>query len=118
MDSNYVIKIETGNWSKPLYYKEGGGQTLSIKHAQRFAKNSQRVHYIMNYYQPEYNVELINIREEIGTYISIHKRKHTFRKYLYNTLCILAIPILLPIVGIIELNNKILELCHISPYGW
>ena len=56
------------------------------------------------------DVYIINEENDIGTYFSTCDKKPKLKGILVNTMCIILIPILLPIVGIIMVKEYIMKL--------
>lgn len=59
---------------------------------------------------PNDDVYVIDEENDIGTYFSTCDKKPKLKGILVNTMCIILIPILLPIVGIIMIKEYIMKL--------
>ena len=114
MEETYVIKIKRPE-NDYYEYRYGWGQyTTNVKQAFKY-KSHDILHqnYLMSameYVQivhPDWKIEKADYRNEIGTYISTYKPKATLKDILKNIGYILLIPILIPLVFIIDAKDKL-----------
>ena len=95
MEEGYLIKFKRPENDYYEYKCEFGGYTPNIKDAFIYAPNSPEMNgscFYIRWLHPDWNPEIVDYRNEIGTYISTYKPKLTFKKILTNTGIILIIP--------------------------
>jgi len=111
----YIIKIIHKLRDKRIihgYYSLNGGFTYAKVIARRFHTKEVATRYVLSYKNvyPCDETYIINEENDIGTYFSTYNKKPKAKGILVNMICVLGIPILLPIVGIIMIKEYIMKL--------
>ena len=111
----YIIKIVHRFYNKTVkygYYSITDTFTEKKAYARAFTSRIQARNHaeIYKHVFVEDDVYIMNEENDIGTYFSTHKKKATPKGILVNTMCIILLPILLPIVGIIMVKEYIMKL--------
>jgi predicted YcjX-like family ATPase len=115
MEDRMLIKIKRPNDTLPLYKASCNRWVRDSKNAIQYPKNSNRLtyeHNLLYVSHPDWNPQITETMNEIGTYISTYKPRLTFKKILTNTGIILIIPFVIPIVAFLTIKDKIIELCQ------
>ena len=113
MEDRMLIKIKRPNDTLPLYKASCNRWVRDSKKAIQYPKNSNRLtyeHNLLYVNHPDWNPQITETMNEIGTYISTYKPRLTFKKILTNTGIILIIPFVIPIVAFLTIKDKIIEL--------
>lgn len=113
MEEGYLIKFKRPENDFYEYKCKIAGYTTNIKDALIYPPDSPEMHGAclgIRLLHPDWNVEIIDRINEIGTYISTYKPKLTFKKILTNTGIILIMPFVIPIVTFLTIKDKIIEL--------
>lgn len=111
----YIIKIThktSNNNIRHGYYSLNGGFTYAKVIARRFHTEKVATRYVLSYKNlcPCDETYIINEENDIGTYFSTCDKKPKIKGILVNILCIILLPILLPIVGIIMIKEYTMKL--------
>lgn len=109
MEQTYIIEADLPDRNHPVFYCSIHAWTAYPQSAKRFIKDSAYLGMVLNNIPKEYNPRLVDYRHVIGTYISTRSKKHTFSNYLIDTVCLILMPILLPIMAVIDIKDKIVE---------
>ena len=113
MEDRMLIKIQRPNDTLPLYKASCNRWVRDSKNAIQYPKNSNRLtyeHNILYVNHPDWNPQITETMNEIGTYISTYNPKLTFKKILFNTSIILIMPFIIPLMALITIKDKIIEL--------
>lgn len=113
MEEGYLIKFKRPENDFYEYKCKIGGYTTNIKDALIYPPDSRQINtdiFVIRWLHPDWNAEIIDRINEIGTYISTYKPKLTLKKILTNTGIILIMPITLPVVAFLTIKDKIIEL--------
>ena len=111
----YVIKIVHRFYDRPVkygYYSLTGTFTQSKEFSRVFESYIQANNHINTYKMiwADDDAYIMNEENDIGTYFSTYDKKPKVKGILVNMLCIILLPILLPIVGIIMIKEYIMKL--------
>lgn len=112
----YIVKIITParKYIPPeIGYLSGDGHfTKRLENATRFIRReAAEIH--AEAYNAGYGSKVAVVFDEkniIGTYFSTYSKKPKVKGILVNTMCIILLPILLPIIGTIMIKIYIMEL--------
>ena len=110
MEDRMLIKIKRPNDTLPLYKASCNRWVRDSKNAIQYPKNSNRLtyeHNLLYVNHPDWNPQITETMNEIGTYISTYKPKLTLKKILTNTGIILLMPIILPVEIFFAIKEKI-----------
>ena len=113
MEDRMLIKIQRPNDTLPLYKASCNRWVRDSKNAIQYPKNSNRLtyeHNLLYVNHPDWNPQITETMNEIGTYISTYKPRLTLKKILTNTSIILIMPFVIPIVAFLTIKDKIIEL--------
>lgn len=111
----YVIKITHKVMHKPVkygYYSLTGTFTQSKELSRVFESYIQATNHVHTYKMiwADDDVYIMNEENDIGTYFSTCDKKPKVKGMLVNTMCIILLPILLPIAGIIMIKEYTMKL--------
>lgn len=111
----YVIKITHRVKHKPVkygYYSLTGTFTQSKEFSRVFGSYIQATNHANTYRMiwADDDVYIMNEENDIGTYFSTYDKEPKVKGMLVNILCIILLPILLPIVGIIMIKEYVMKL--------
>ena len=111
----YIIKITHRVMHKPVkygYYSLTGTFTQHKGFSRNFESYIQATNHANTYKMiwADDDVYIMNEENDIGTYFSTCDKKPKIKGILVNILCIILLPILLPIVGIIMIKEYIMKL--------
>lgn len=113
MEEGYLIKFKRPENDFYEYKCKFNGYTPNIKDALIYPLDSRQINtdiFVIRWLHPDWNSEIIDRVNEIGTYISTYKPRLTFKKILTNTGIILIMPFVIPIVAFLTIKDKIIEL--------
>lgn len=113
MEEYLSIKIKRPDNNLYEYKCNFGGYTTNIKYAFIFPPNSpemQGAYFAIRWLHPDWDVKIVDVRYEIGTYISTIEKFQLFNKILSIIGNILISPILIPVVAFLIIKDKIIEL--------
>ena len=82
MEDRMLIKIKRPNDTLPLYKASCNRWVRDSKNAIQYPKNSNRLtyeHNLLYVNHPDWNPQITETMNEIGTYISTYKPKYTFK---------------------------------------
>lgn len=111
----YVIKIThktSDNHIRHGYYSLTGTFTNNKVFSRVFESYIQATNHVNAYRMiwADDDVYVIDEENDLGTYFSTYNKKPKIKSILVNTMCIILIPILLPIIGIIRIKEYIMKL--------
>ena len=111
----YVIKITHKVMHKPVkygYYSLTGTFTQSKEFSRVFESYIQAANHVNTYKMiwADDDAYIMNEENDIGTYFSTCDKKPKVKGMLVNTMCIILLPILLPIAGIIMVKEYTMKL--------
>ncbi len=117
----YIIKITHRVMHKSVkhgYYSITDTFTEKKEFARVFTSRIQAHNHaeIYKHVFVDDDVYVIDEENDIGTYFSTHNKKPKVKGILINILCIILLPILLPIVGIIMIKDKIFPPKYMNEY--
>jgi hypothetical protein len=119
MEEGYLIKFKRPENDFYEYKCEIGGYTPNIKDALTYPPNSPEIYgacFAIRWTHPDWNLEIVDYRNEIGTYISTYKPKVTFKTILDTIGFILSIPILIPIIAYLAIKDYIMKKLGLTKY--
>jgi hypothetical protein len=119
MDDGYIIKFKRPENDFYEYKHKLGGYTENVKDALIYQPNTIEMYgnlFAIRYLHPEWDAEIADYRNEIGTYISTYKPKVTFKIILDTIGFILAIPILIPIIAYLATKDYIMKKLGLTKY--
>lgn len=119
MDDGYIIKFKRPENDFYEYKQKLGGYTGNVKDALIYQPNTPEMYgnlFAIRYLHPEWNAEVVDYRNEIGTYISTYKPKVTFKTILDFIGFILAIPILIPAIAYLAIKDYIMKKFGLTKY--
>ena len=111
----YVIKIAHRVMHKPVkygYYSLTGTFTKNKAFSRAFESYNQATNHVNTYKMiwADDDAYIINEENDIGTYFSTYDKKPKIKGILVNTMCIILLPILIPIIGIIMIKEYVMKL--------
>jgi hypothetical protein len=119
MNDGYIIKFKRPENDFYEYKQKIGGYTGNIKNALIYPPNSPEMFgscFYIKWAHPEWNAEVVDYRNEIGTYISTYKTKYTFKVILDNIGLLLAIPIIIPVITYFTIKDYIMKKLGLTKY--